>query len=78
MATPFAAASNSVTGSVRDASYIGAGLHLTMVLAGGGELLVEAPEASFVTVPQAGTALHLAWDAEDLIRLPVVSGEERS
>ena len=78
VATPFAAASNSVTGSVRDASYIGAGLHLTMVLAGGGELLVEAPEASFVTVPQAGTALHLAWDAEDLIRLPVVSGEERS
>ncbi len=63
-------APNSVNGEVREASYTGAGLHLTIALAGGGEMLVEAAEANFVDIPPAGTKVHLSWDAEDLSNLP--------
>ncbi|WP_050460983.1 ABC transporter ATP-binding protein [Herbaspirillum autotrophicum] len=73
-----AAAPNSVTGTVRDASYTGAELHLTITLPGGGELVVETPEANFTAVPPAGTAVRLAWNADDLTMLPAADGDGRS
>lgn len=72
------AAANSVTGTVRDASYTGAELHLTITLPGGGELVVETPEANFAAVPSAGTEVRLAWDADDLTMLPAEDGAGRS
>ncbi|MFL9925328.1 ABC transporter ATP-binding protein [Herbaspirillum lusitanum] len=63
-------APNSAGGIVRDVSYTGAELHLTVTLAGGGELIVEAPESHFAEVPQPGTPVRLAWDADDLALLP--------
>jgi len=58
---------------VRDASYTGAELHVTVTLPGGGELVVEAPEAHFTDVPQAGAPVQLAWNADDLAVLPAES-----
>ena len=66
-------AANSVAGVVRDASYTGAELHVTVTLPGGGELVVEAPEADFAAVPQAGAPVQLVWNADDLAVLPAES-----
>jgi len=63
---------------VRDASYTGAELHLTITLPEGGELVVETPEANFTAVPPTGTAVRLAWDADDLTLLPAADGDGRS
>ncbi len=60
---------NSINGTVRDVSYAGATMHITVALARGA-LTVETPEAGFAEVPQTGAAVRLAWDAGDLTLLP--------
>ena len=64
---------NQISGTVRDASYAGAGLHITVALAEG-ELEIDAPEADFATIPAPGTPVSLAWDAQDLVVLPPEAG----
>jgi putative spermidine/putrescine transport system ATP-binding protein len=61
---------NSVQGVVREASYAGAELHLTVSLAGGGELSVAATEGLFAQLPQPGVEVRLSWQASDLAVLP--------
>jgi putative spermidine/putrescine transport system ATP-binding protein len=61
---------NAAEGTVREASYAGAELHLSIALAGAGELQVAAPEALFGQVPQPGVGVRLAWEPQDLVALP--------
>ncbi|EJM97730.1 ABC transporter ATP-binding protein [Herbaspirillum sp. YR522] len=61
---------NSVEGVVREASYAGAELHLTVGLDGGGTLSVAATEGLFATLPQPGVRVRLAWQPRDLAVLP--------
>ncbi|NUU02388.1 ABC transporter ATP-binding protein [Herbaspirillum robiniae] len=61
---------NEVEGQVREASYTGAELHLTVTLPGAGVLHVAAPESLFGQVPQAGVGVRLSWEAHDLVPLP--------
>ncbi|MBP0597530.1 ABC transporter ATP-binding protein [Herbaspirillum sp. LeCh32-8] len=64
------AAPNAVDGTVREASYAGAELHLTVALAGAGELQVAAPESLFGQVPPPGVGVRLSWEPHDLVALP--------
>ncbi|WP_050467969.1 ABC transporter ATP-binding protein [Herbaspirillum chlorophenolicum] len=65
-----APAINVASGIVRDASYTGAGIHITVALAGHGELAVDAPESAFAAIPAPGSPVQLSWSAQDLVPLP--------